>query len=301
VNRVGDRDTVHQPVEKMAPESISALYKNHPLRSETILARIQKGRKSPDFINEFDLAFDPQTATTDQNHVGGVRFTVALARATCLNSSMQILDLGCGLGGSIRLLAYLYGCKATGYDVSMDRIAEARDLTRLVNLDEFVDFKYADLMTSDVPAHQFDVIWGQSSWTHILRKHEFIEKWSDSLKSGGMIALEDLYLRRNAQIGTEASRLARFEADSMGHLVGWQTWKQILRDCAFSITVEEDLSSELMDEERKLAHIDNAISSNDNANETEKTNLLLDLVERGILGYFRLVAKRQADRRKAEG
>jgi SAM-dependent methyltransferase len=276
----------------MAPESISALYKNHPLRRETILARIQRERKSLDSISELNLAFDPQTAITDQNHVGGIGFTVALARATCINASMHILDLGCGLGGSIRLLSYLYGCKATGYDVSSDRIAEARDLTHLVNLGDFVDFKYADLMTSDVPAHQFDVVWGQSSWTHIQPKDEFLKKWSDSLKPDGMIALEDLYLLRNPQVGTEVSQLARFESDSMSKVVVLQKWKQILGDCSFSILVEEHLSTELIDEERRLTQTDNAISSDETADEAEKTDLLLDLAEKGILGYFRLVAKR---------
>jgi hypothetical protein len=60
----------------------------------------------------------------------------------------------------------------------------------------------------------------------------------------------------------------------------------------FSITVEGDLSNELIDEERKLTQTDNAISSDETSNETEKTNLLLGLAEKGILGYFRLVAKR---------
>jgi SAM-dependent methyltransferase len=283
----------------MAPESISALYRNHPLRRETILARIQRERKSLDSVSELNLAFDPQAAITDQNHVGGIGFTVALARATCINASMHILDLGCGLGGSIRLLSYLYGCKATGYDVSSDRIAEAKDLTHLVNLGDFVNFKYADLMTSDVPAHQFDVIWGQSSWTHILRKDEFLKKWSDALKPGGMIALEDLYLRRNPQVGTEVSQLARFEADSMSKVVVLQKWKQILCDCSFSIMTEEHLSNELIDEERRLTQTDNAISSDETSGEAEKTDLLLDLAEKGILGYFRLVAKRADSRQGA--
>jgi SAM-dependent methyltransferase len=276
----------------MAPENISALYKNHPLRRRTILARIQRERKSLDSISELDLAFDPQAATTDQNHVGGIGFTVALAQATGLNSSMHILDLGCGLGGSIRLLSYLYGCKATGYDLSRDRIAEAKDLTRLVKLEDFVDFKCADLITCDVPAHQFDVIWGQSSWTHILRKEELIEKWSDSLKPEGMIALEDLYLRRSPHVGTESAHLARFEIDSIGKVVRLQKWKQILCGSLFSITTEKDLSNELMEEERKLTQTDNAISCDKTSNESEKTNLLLGLAEQGVLGYFRLVAKR---------
>ena len=274
-------------------ENISALYKKHPLRRETILARIQRQRNSLGSVSEIDLAFDPQTATTDQNHVGGIGFTVALARAICLTSAMSILDLGCGLGGSIRVLSYLYGCKATGYDVSRDRITEAMELTRLVNLENLVDFEHADLMSSDVPSHKFDVMWGQSSWTHILHKAEFIEKWADSLKPGGMIAFEDLYLRRNPQTGAEVSHLARFESDSMSKVVKLQEWKQILGDCSFSTIVETDLTNELLDEGCKLAQNDNTFSRTEVLNETEKTNLLLDLATKGVLGYFRLVAKRQ--------
>jgi hypothetical protein len=47
-----------------------------------------------------------------------------------------------------------------------------------------------------------------------------------------------------------------------------------------------------MDEERKLTQTDNAISCDKTSNESEKTNLLLGLAEQGVLGYFRLVAKR---------
>src|SRR5712675_1490769 len=105
-----------------------------------------------------------------------------------------------------------------------------------------------------------------------------------------MIAFEDLYLRRNAAVET-GETLGRFEEDSMSKVVGLHKWKQILSDCSFSITREEDLSHELLSEERKLTRTENAISSEKNPQEREKTNLLLDLAERGILGYFRLVAK----------
>src|SRR5712671_7611708 len=123
----------------MAPENINELYKKHPLRRETILARIRNQHKSLDGISELDLAFDPQFAITDQNHVGGIGFVVELAKASGIHSATRVLDLGCGLGGSMRVLSYLYGCKTVGYDISEDRIAEARDLAHLVGLDEFVE------------------------------------------------------------------------------------------------------------------------------------------------------------------
>ncbi len=159
-----------------------------PAATGTILARIREQRKSLEGISELDLAFNALSATTDQNHVGGIGFVVALAKAASINSAMRVVDLGCGLGGSMRVLSYLYGCKANGYDVSEDRIDEARDLAHLVNLEDFVEFKQADFMTCDVPSGQFDVIWGQSSWTRIQHKDEFLKKWAEALKPGGAVA-----------------------------------------------------------------------------------------------------------------
>jgi trans-aconitate methyltransferase len=273
----------------MLAGDIESLYKNHPLRKATILERVRRLRGSLDAISELDLAIDPAAATTDQNHVGGIDFTVALAQAIGLNSSKHVLDLGCGLGGSMRCLAYLYGCASTGYDVSADRIAEAQELTRLVHLEGLVDFKQVDLVDGDLPSQAFDVIWGQSSWTHLEDKNGFITKWAESLTAGGTIAFEDVYLQRNPEGQKERSSLEKFEADSLSKVVAAAEWKHILLDCTFSITVQEDLTAKMIDEERRL--IDRS-QTGKNSNENEKTNLLLDLAEKGILGYIRLVARR---------
>src|SRR5258708_36073257 len=130
----------------MADENINEVYKKHPLRRETILARIRKQRKSLEGISELDLASDPDSATTDQNHVGGIGFVAELAKAARINSATRVVDLGCGLGGSMRVLSYLYGCKTVGYDTSEERIAEARHFAHLVNVGSFVDFRQAGLI-----------------------------------------------------------------------------------------------------------------------------------------------------------
>jgi trans-aconitate methyltransferase len=273
----------------MLAADIESLYKNHPLRKATVLERVRKLRGSLEAISELDLAFDPAGATTDQNHVGGIDFTVALAQAVGLSPSEYVLDLGCGLGGSIRCLSYLYGCKATGYDVSSERIAEANELTRLVHLDSLVHFHHVDLVEGDAPAQAFDVLWGQSSWTHIKNKERFMKKWSASLKPRGTIAFEDVCLRRTPVARLERSALDQFEADSLSKVVSVEEWKRILSECSFSPTVEKDLSEQMIDEERRLIQ---KSQSGKNSNESEKANLLLDLTEKGILGYTRLAARR---------
>jgi len=111
-----------------------------------------------------DLAFDPDSATTDQNHVGGIGFVVELAKAARINAATRVVDLGCGLGGSNASSVVFYmDARRLVTTSAKTGIAEARGLTHLVNLDDFVEFKQADLMTCEVPSGQFDVIWGQSS------------------------------------------------------------------------------------------------------------------------------------------
>jgi hypothetical protein len=91
----------------MASESTNELYKRHPLQRENHSGANRKQRKSLEGVSELDLAFGPQSATTDQNHVGGIGFVVELAKAAVINSAMRVVDLGCGLAGSMRALSYL--------------------------------------------------------------------------------------------------------------------------------------------------------------------------------------------------
>ena len=53
-------------------ERLLEIYATHPLREETILARIARQRGTLEGATELDLAHDSLTEITDQNHVGGV-------------------------------------------------------------------------------------------------------------------------------------------------------------------------------------------------------------------------------------
>ena len=59
-----------------------------------------------------------QLASLDQFHTRGNLATAELASAAGLESSMRVLDLGCGIGGPARCLAATFGCRVTGVDLS---------------------------------------------------------------------------------------------------------------------------------------------------------------------------------------
>src|SRR5215831_15095244 len=110
------------------PQAMLELYKTHPLRAETILARIAATRGIADKLTENDLAIDPETAVTDQNHIGGFDAVRELAAVAGVDKETRIVDLGCGLGGPARVLAALFGCTVHGIDISPQRCTEAVDL-----------------------------------------------------------------------------------------------------------------------------------------------------------------------------
>ena len=105
-----------------------------------------------------DLAEDPFTEITDQNHIGGVKFVRDLAQKADVEPATDVLDLGCGLGGSARCLAHFFGCRVHGVDLSVERYREARQLTKLVNLDHLVTLQCGDLLRIALPRRRFDIL-----------------------------------------------------------------------------------------------------------------------------------------------
>ncbi|PYJ70321.1 MAG: hypothetical protein DME76_05950 [Verrucomicrobia bacterium] len=269
------------------------LYRTHPLREESILKRIVDQKGTLTGITELDLAEDRFTEITDQNHIGGLRFVKDLAQKARVGPDTNILDLGCGLGGSARCLAYFFGCRVHGVDLSVERYREARHLTKLVGLDHLVTFQCGDVLRISVPRQRFDVLWGQSAWVHVEDKERLIKKWSKSLKAGGCIALEEAYVKRTPRYAAERRNLDDLADRWKSYLVGLDVWTEILSSQSFEVFCKEDLSTELSELYRKLIRLTRThVMTGVPRSEQKAWELAVKLVRKGIVGYFRLVAKK---------
>ena len=267
------------------------LYRKHPLRKQSIIERIVAQRGTLTGMTEMDLAEDPVTEITDQNHIGGVKFVRDLAKKAGIGPATDVLDLGCGLGGSARCLAYFFGCRVHGMDLSLERCREARQLTKLVGLDHLVTLQCGDILRIELPRRRFDVLWGQSAWVHIEDKERLVKKWSKSLKVKGRIALEEAYVKRLPQHARERYDLDELADHWKSYLVGLDVWTKILSSHSFEVHCNEDLSTELRKSHQKLIRLTRTRAIT-HVPETEQKawKLALELVGKGIVGYFRLVA-----------
>ena len=74
----------------------------------------------------------------DEFHIRGDSATKELIELAEFTADMNILDVGCGIGGSTRRLSHETGCRVTGIDLSNEYIDAAERLTHLLKMQERV-------------------------------------------------------------------------------------------------------------------------------------------------------------------
>ncbi len=131
-------------------------------------------------------------APIDEFHVRGRNATVELARDLGLDRSMQVLDVGCGLGGASRHIANEFGCHVTGVDLSEDYCRVATDLTKRLGLDSLVSFRQGDAVDLPFPDGSFDIVWTQHAAMNISDKPALYRELWRVLKPRGRLAIYDI-------------------------------------------------------------------------------------------------------------
>ena len=280
-------------MSRFTRSQIEEIYRTHPQRGETILRRIRARRGSMAAVTVLDLAEDADSGLTDQNHMGGLSFTRQLAQRVGISQSTGVLDLGCGLGGSARALAWWYGCHVHGVDLSPDRIADARHLTELVGLTRLATFECADVMTTPLPEERFDVLWGQAAWSHLPDKATLLRKWTPVLNPGGRVALEDVCLLREPAGDTERRLLTCLEDHWTSYLIpldGPGGWQSVLLQSGVATQALDDCSEGFLAHFLELRAGAERQAEPVGAFERQAWDLAIDAIDASLVGYFRLVA-----------
>ncbi|MEQ8996190.1 MAG: methyltransferase domain-containing protein [Coleofasciculus sp. B1-GNL1-01] len=107
-----------------------------------------------------------------------------------------VLDVGCGIGGSSRILAREYGFAVTGISISPQQIKRAQELTPK-DLD--ARFLVDDAMAMSFPDASFDVVWSIEVGPHIPDKALFAKELIRVLKPGGILVVADWNQRDDRQ------------------------------------------------------------------------------------------------------
>jgi len=274
---------------------LDAIYASHPLRGETILARLERAGADLTRLTELQLAVDPETGLTDQNHSGGVESVLELAIAAGVTASTTVVDIGCGLGGPARVLAVVVGCPVIGIERDESRCRDARRLTALVKLDHRVSIRHEDALAGDVTLREVDVLWGQGAWIHFPSPADFLARWIPALVEGGRVAMADAFLARPPAGRDEEAIVAKLEDSWGARLTTVDEWRCSLESHGCRVVHVRDVTA------RAIADFSNLLAVSPHwpagtASDDEKQGWAraLEAFARGVIGSFRIVATRTA-------
>lgn len=102
-------------------------------------------------------------------------------------SATQILDVGCGIGGSSLYLAEKFQASVTGITLSPVQANRATARAQEAGLTSQVQFKVADAMQMPFTDQSFDLVWSLESGEHMPDKTQFLQECSRVLKPGGTL------------------------------------------------------------------------------------------------------------------
>jgi MPBQ/MSBQ methyltransferase len=113
-----------------------------------------------------------------------------------LPQGTTVLDVGCGIGGSSRILAKDYGFTVTGITISPQQVKRAQELTPS---GVTAQFKVDDALALSFCDHSFDVVWSIEAGPHMEDKAKYAQEMMRVLKPGGILVVADWNQRDDRQ------------------------------------------------------------------------------------------------------
>lgn len=146
----------------------------------------------------------------------------------------DILDAGCGVGGTALHLAATCGCRVTGINLCTAQIALARVKARAAGLDRRVHFEERDYAATGFPDRSFSKILAIESVYHAEAPGRFTDEAFRLLRPGGAMVVADRFLASATLSPRQQRQYERFKAgQAVARLPTRPEFEACLRESGF--------------------------------------------------------------------
>jgi len=128
----------------------------------------------------------------DHFHGRGLDATTEIADRLRIAPAHHLLDIGSGLGGPARYFAQRFGCRVTGIDLTEAFCEVARRLTRLLTLEDRVDFVHGDALAMPFVDARYDGAYSMNVSMNIKDKDRLYREAGRVLKPGAWLVFSEL-------------------------------------------------------------------------------------------------------------
>ena len=164
------------------------------------------------------------------------------------NVPQNIIDVGCGIGGSTLHLAQKFGSTATGITLSPVQASRAKERAVEASLDSRVRFEVANALEMPFADHSFDLLWSLESGEHMPDKAKFLQECYRVLKPGGKMILATWCHRETDSLAGELteSEVAHlkeiYRVYCLPYVISLSEYRAIATECGFKNLTSDDWS-----------------------------------------------------------
>lgn len=161
----------------------------------------------------------------------------------------NIIDVGCGIGGSTLYLAKKFGSKATGITLSPVQADRATERASQADLSGRVRFEVANALEMPFQDNTFDLVWSLESGEHMPDKTKFLAECYRVLKPGGKLILATWCHRETNSLAgdltpSEMAHLKEiYRVYCLPYVISLSEYRAIALTCGFKNLQADDWST----------------------------------------------------------
>jgi phosphoethanolamine N-methyltransferase len=197
-------------------------------------AALDQGQYSLEEIRKYEAIYGRNFISP-----GGEATARDILSLVAFKPNLEILDVGCGLGGAAFLMAQMFGAHVHGIDLSRNMLEIAQVRREEANLAQAVTFEHADILRY-TPAIGYDLVHSRDVFLHIQDKAGLFAAIGRCLRPGGLLLFSDYMCRAGA-------RSAAFEAyiQSRGYdLRSLDQYHTLLEQAGLDVILAQDRTAE---------------------------------------------------------
>ncbi len=165
--------------------------------------------------NDLAIHFGYYDNATQTHQAALVRMNEILAQYAQIQASDNVIDAGCGYGGSALWLAQALGCNVTGITIVPFQVEIGQQNILKRNLADKVNILQRDYTHTQLPSESFDVYWALESIVHAADRQQVLNEAFRLLGNDGRLMIAEYTYR-------EATPLSPSEKEYMQPwLQGW--------------------------------------------------------------------------------